>query len=137
MALALFHRRSESQDLEVWVQVRTDDGPFHGLLEFPGGGVEPGETPLMAAVREVQEEVGITIDSKDGRLLGIYKNELSHKTILLHVFIFPESSQLERRGQWLKIEKATLSEPFRGKIPPMNHDMIDDLYRSLYDQGHE
>ena len=34
--------------------------PAGALLEFPGGHVEPGETPQEAAVREFEEETGTT-----------------------------------------------------------------------------
>ena len=134
MALALFHRKTQDNKLEVWVQVRTDDGPYHGLLEFPGGGIEVGELPLDAAIREVDEEVGIKVPANDGKFMGTYANEFPGKTILLYVFLFSDLEALEGKGQWLVIDE-TLSSNYAGKIPGPNHRIIDDLYRALYDGG--
>lgn len=45
-----------------------DDDPAAGCLEFPGGHVENGETPVKAAVREWCEETGL--DLPDGDFTG-------------------------------------------------------------------
>lgn len=51
---------------EVLLQRRGDSNKWG----FPGGAIELGETPQMAAIREAKEETGL--DVKVGRLIGIY-----------------------------------------------------------------
>ncbi len=136
VALAIFYRKLPNA-LQVWVQTREDDGPYQGLWEFPGGKIEAGEEPLVAAIREVREEVGIDIQARDAKFMGIYPHSGDTKTILLYVFLFPEYPALMKQGQWLDIEKNELSGKFSGKSPPPNHQIIDELYHSLYDGIHE
>lgn len=42
-------------------------GEFKGGWEFPGGKIEPGETPQQAVVREIKEELDATV--KVGNLI--------------------------------------------------------------------
>lgn len=46
-------------DGRVLIAQRPEGKAMAGLWEFPGGKVEPGETPEEALIREMQEELGI------------------------------------------------------------------------------
>ncbi|SNT24482.1 (deoxy)nucleoside triphosphate pyrophosphohydrolase [Tropicimonas sediminicola] len=47
------------RDGRVLLAQRPEGKSMAGLWEFPGGKVEPGETPEAALIRELEEELGI------------------------------------------------------------------------------
>jgi 8-oxo-dGTP diphosphatase len=48
-------------DGRVLLAQRPAGKPMAGLWEFPGGKVDPGETPETALIRELAEELGIDV----------------------------------------------------------------------------
>ena len=48
-------------DGRVLLAKRPQGRPMAGLWEFPGGKVEPGETPEVALIRELEEELAIRV----------------------------------------------------------------------------
>ena len=50
------------RDGRLLVQKRPDGLPMAGLWEFPGGKIDPGETPEQALIRELAEELGIDVE---------------------------------------------------------------------------
>ncbi len=50
---------------EILLQKRPMGGHMGGLWEFPGGKVDLGESPEAALIRELEEELGISVAAPD------------------------------------------------------------------------
>lgn len=98
--------------------IRKKRGLGAGKINGPGGRLEKGETSLMAAIRETQEEVGVTptdllqVGELFFQFLDGYK---------LHVAVFAASGC---EGELCETEEATPMWTDIEKIP--YHDMWED-----------
>lgn len=68
----------------ILIDRRKPQGLLGGLWEFPGGKVQPGETLDQALIREIREEVGISVRVLEP--LVAIRHAYSHFRITLHVF---------------------------------------------------
>lgn len=69
---------------EILIARRPQASHQGGLWEFPGGKLEPGETPAQALRRELQEELGIEI-AQFGPLLTVH-HQYPDQAVLLDVW---------------------------------------------------
>ena len=60
-----------AQGDRVLLMRRANTGFFDGLLSLPGGHVEPGESVVMAAMREMREELAVEVAGDDLHMVGV------------------------------------------------------------------
>jgi 8-oxo-dGTP diphosphatase len=74
-------------DGKVLIARRPEGKALAGLWEFPGGKVEPGESPEAALIRELKEELDVTVteDALTPFTFASHAYETAH--ILLPLFL--------------------------------------------------
>ena len=82
-------------------------GEFEGMWEFPGGKIEPGESPEDALKREIQEELGVDIAIEELLCTTEYDYPSFHLT--MHCYLCGiETGEIELRehksARWLTSE---------------------------------
>jgi len=74
----------ERADGEFLLACRPEGKPYPGYWEFPGGKIEPGESPRHALDRELEEELGIRVREATPWITRRYV--YTHATVRLHFF---------------------------------------------------
>lgn len=121
-AVALIDR-----DGRVLLAQRPEGKSLAGLWEFPGGKVEAGETPEVALIRELQEELGIDTWSSCLAPLTFASHSYDDFHLLMPLFACRKWDGIPqaREGQTLKWVRA--AELRNYPMPPADIPLIPIL----------
>ena len=114
-------------DGRVLIAKRPQGKPMAGLWEFPGGKVEPGETPEQAVIRELAEELSLTVTEPCLAPLTFASHDYGEFHILLPLFVcrrwegFPRA----RESQEIKWVRPNRLREF--PMPPADEPLISHL----------
>lgn len=116
---------------QALVQKRAADRSMAGLWEFPGGKVELNERPEDALVRELREELGVTVQPDDVIPLSFASAPLGDRHLLLLLYVCRnwkgEPAPLDAEAvQWCHIEQLQKLD-----MPPADMPLV----KSLITQG--
>ncbi len=114
-------------DGRVLLAQRPEGKSLAGLWEFPGGKVEPGETPEAALIRELHEELGI--DTWESCLAPLTFASHAYEGFHLLMPLFAcrkwQGTPQPREGQ--RLEWAAKGNLGRYAMPPADRPLIPVL----------
>lgn len=118
-------------DGRVLVQQRPEGKAMAGLWEFPGGKLEPGETPAGALVRELTEELGIAVDAAACAPLTFATGRAGPRPLLLLLYLVRawDGEPVAREAPALRW--ATAAELRLLPMPSADVPLIASLARAL------
>ena len=118
-------------DNRVLIAQRPEGKQLAGLWDFPGGKLEPGERPEQTLIRELQEEIGITVKEACLAPLTFASHAYDDFHLLMPLYICRrwEGDVIAREGQhlaWVRANKLRDYPMPAADIPLIPH-LIDLL----------
>jgi len=111
-------------DGRLLVQQRPEGKAMAGLWEFPGGKVEPGETPEAALIRELNEELGIDVEQACLAPACFASEPLAECHLLLLLYICRKWRGIARALEAPAIKWVRPVELHNLEMPPADKPLI-------------
>lgn len=114
-------------DRRVLIAQRPEGKPLAGLWEFPGGKVDPGERPEQTLIRELHEEIGITVREACLAPLTFASHAYEDFHLLMPLYICRrwDGEVIAREGQKLAWVRANKLRGY--PMPPADIPLIPPL----------
>lgn len=118
-------------DGRVLIAQRPEGKALAGLWEFPGGKIEPGERPEACLIRELHEELGITVKEACLAPLTFASHAYEDFHLLMPLYICRrwEGQVMARENQGLRWVKPNRLREF--PMPPADEPLIPHLIAEL------
>ncbi len=107
---------------------RPMDRHMGGLWEFPGGKVRDGEAPTRALVRELVEELGVSVEVGDPITFAVHEEPGMRILLLFYAATIVDGEPRPREGQ--AIAWVPRTELDRYPTPPADAALIHQLIAS-------
>ena len=114
-------------DDRILIARRPEGKKLAGLWEFPGGKIDPGERPEAALIRELREELDITVKEDCLAPLTFASHAYDDFHLLMPLYICRrwEGFVRPREGQAIKWVKAAQMRDY--PMPPADAPLIPPL----------
>ncbi|WP_421725405.1 8-oxo-dGTP diphosphatase MutT [Bauldia sp.] len=118
-------------DGRVLITQRPAGKPMAGLWEFPGGKIEPGETPEAALLRELKEELDVDTESACLAPLTFASHAYPDNHLLMPLYVCRkwQGTLRPREGQAMKWVRAQRLRDY--PMPPADAPLIAPLIELL------
>lgn len=114
---------------EILIVQRPENTYYAGYWEFPGGKIDPNESPEQALCREIKEEINLVIEEDHLTPLAFTTHQYphAHVTILLFGCSVYQGEICLNEGQpgYVWIEPSQISTL---KMPEGNYKILDIFY---------
>lgn len=108
------------KDNKVLIAQRAPDERMAGKWEFPGGKIEPGETPRQCLIREISEELDVSVEVLDFFGESIYRYEHAEIRLLAYFCRWVSgdfSLRVHSRLEWVGRDKLSAFDFAPADIP--------------------
>lgn len=111
-------------DGRVLLQQRPPGRAMEGLWEFPGGKIEPGETPEAALVRELDEELGIATWQSCLAPAAFASEALGNRHLLLLLYVCRKWSGIPEARHATALKWVRPAQMYALDMPPADLPLI-------------